>query len=56
VQILNRATELTGVKYSQSEKTDISLRVIADHARTSAMLIGDVLHPEMKDAATFYDE
>jgi alanyl-tRNA synthetase len=45
VQILNRATELTGVKYSQSEKTDISLRVIADHARTSAMLIGDGVTP-----------
>jgi alanyl-tRNA synthetase len=45
VQILNRATELTGVKYSHSEKTDISLRVIADHARTSAMLIGDGVTP-----------
>ena len=45
VQILNRATDLTGVKYSHSEKTDISLRVIADHARTSAMLIGDGVTP-----------
>ena len=45
VQILNRATELTGVKYGSSEKSDISLRVIADHARTSAMLIGDGVTP-----------
>ena len=45
IQILNRAVELTGVKYGASEKSDISLRVIADHARTSAMLIGDGVTP-----------
>jgi len=45
VQILNLATQLTGVKYGKAEKTDISLRVIADHARTSAMLIGDGVTP-----------
>ena len=43
--ILNRASELTGVKYGSSEKSDIALRVIADHARTSAMLIGDGVTP-----------
>ena len=45
IKILNRATELTGVKYGSSEKSDIALRVIADHARTSAMLIGDGVTP-----------
>ena len=45
IQILNLASELTGVKYGSSEKSDISLRVIADHARTSAMLIGDGVTP-----------
>ena len=45
IMILNRASELTGVKYGTSEKSDISLRVIADHARTSAMLIGDGVTP-----------
>jgi len=45
IQILNRASELTGVKYGASEKSDVSLRVIADHARTSAMLIGDGVTP-----------
>ena len=45
VQILNRATELTGVTYGKDEKSDIALRVIADHARTSAMLIGDGVTP-----------
>jgi len=45
IQILNCAVELTGVKYGASEKSDVSLRVIADHARTSAMLIGDGVTP-----------
>jgi alanyl-tRNA synthetase len=44
-QILNRASELTGVKYGKNEKSDVALRVVADHARTSAMLIGDGVTP-----------
>jgi alanyl-tRNA synthetase len=45
MQILNRASALAGVNYGKSQKTDISLRVVADHARTSAMLIGDGVTP-----------
>ena len=45
MQILNMASSLTGISYGKSEKSDISLRVIADHARTSAMLIGDGVTP-----------
>ena len=45
MQILKRAMDLTGVKYGANEKSDISLRVIADHTRTSAMLIGDGVTP-----------
>ena len=45
MQILSKASELSGVKYGKSEKSDISLRVIADHARTAAMLIGDGVTP-----------
>ena len=45
IMILNRASELTGVTYGTSEKSDVALRVIADHARTSAMLIGDGVTP-----------
>ena len=45
MQILTKASELTGVKYGSSEKSDVSLRIIADHARTSAMLIGDGVTP-----------
>ncbi len=43
--ILAIASQLTGVKYGANEKSDISLRVIADHAITSAMLIGDGVTP-----------
>ena len=43
--ILNRASELSGVKYGAGSKEDISLRVIADHARTATMLIGDGVIP-----------
>jgi len=45
MQILSKASQLTGVKYGASEKSDVSLRIIADHARTSAMLIGDGITP-----------
>ena len=45
MQILNMASSLTGISYGKSEKSDVSLRVIADHARTSAMLIGDGVTP-----------
>ncbi len=44
-QILDRATALTNVIYGMDLHKDILLRVIADHARTSAMLIGDGVTP-----------
>ena len=43
--ILNRASELSGIKYRAGEKDDVSLRVVADHARTATMLIGDGVIP-----------
>jgi len=45
MMILSRASELSGVKYGSSQNSDVALRVIADHARTSAMLIGDGVTP-----------
>ncbi len=45
MQILSKASQLSGVKYGKNEKSDVSLRVIADHARTAAMLIGDGVIP-----------
>jgi len=51
--ILDRAAELTGKRYgahsghaaSESHPDDVRLRVIADHVRTSLMLIGDGIVP-----------
>lgn len=43
--ILNRASDITGVKYGKENRSDVSLRVIADHARTATMLIGDGVTP-----------
>jgi alanyl-tRNA synthetase len=45
MQILTKASSLSGVKYGKAQGTDVSLRVVADHARTSAMLIGDGVTP-----------
>jgi len=45
MQILTRASSLAGVSYGKSQNTDVSLRVVADHARTAAMLIGDGVTP-----------
>jgi len=43
--VLNRASDLSGVKYGKSSSGDISLRVVADHANTATMLIGDGVTP-----------
>ncbi|NKI43994.1 alanine--tRNA ligase [Streptomyces physcomitrii] len=43
--VIDKATELTGVAYGAAPGSDVSLRVIADHMRTSAMLIGDGVTP-----------
>ena len=45
MQILTKASSLAGVTYVKSQNSDVSLRVVADHARTSAMLIGDGVTP-----------
>ena len=43
--ILDRASELSGQKYGSDPKSDIALRVVADHARTCAFLIADGVLP-----------
>ncbi len=44
--IIQSICELSGVAYRQGEATDMALRVIADHARATAFLIGDGILPE----------
>ncbi|MFF9851915.1 alanine--tRNA ligase [Streptomyces litmocidini] len=43
--VIDKATELTGVDYGKAHDSDVSLRVVADHMRTSVMLIGDGVTP-----------
>ena len=43
--ILNKVSEMSGVPYKKSEKTDISLRIITDHARCVTFLITDGVLP-----------
>ena len=43
--VIDKATELTGVRYGAAHASDVSLRVVADHMRTSVMLIGDGVTP-----------
>ncbi|MEU5834095.1 alanine--tRNA ligase [Streptomyces diacarni] len=43
--VIDKATALTGVSYGAAEQTDVSLRVVSDHIRTSVMLIGDGVTP-----------
>lgn len=43
--IMKKISELVGVKYGDSEKTDISLRVITDHIRSVSFMIGDGVTP-----------
>jgi len=48
--ILDKIAELTGVKYGTSEKTDIAMRVMADHIRTIAFSITDGQQPSNNKA------
>lgn len=43
--IMKHISQLTGVKYGESEKSDISLRVITDHIRSTTFMIGDGVMP-----------
>ena len=43
--IMKKISELVGVSYGAGEKTDISLRVITDHIRSTTFMIGDGVMP-----------
>ncbi len=43
--IMDKVSEMSGVPYKKSEKTDISLRIITDHARCVTFLITDGVIP-----------
>ncbi len=43
--IMKHVVDLSGVKYHDNEKNDISLRVITDHIRSTTFMIGDGVMP-----------
>ena len=48
--IMKTISDLSGVHYHEDEKTDISLRVITDHARSMTFMIGDGIKPSNSGA------
>ena len=47
--LLSEAERITGIKYGQDASTDISMRIFADHARSTALLISDGVFPSNED-------
>lgn len=43
--IMKHISEIAGVSYKQNEKTDVSLRVITDHIRSTTFMVGDGVLP-----------
>jgi alanyl-tRNA synthetase len=43
--VIDRAAELLGVAYGDNERTDVALRINADHSRATAFLIHDGVTP-----------
>jgi alanyl-tRNA synthetase len=43
--IIEEAASICGIGYGRDEKTDVALRVMADHARAMTMLVGDGVLP-----------
>ncbi len=45
MNITHKVSEITGAHYGESQKADVSLRVITDHIRSATFLIGDGVLP-----------
>ncbi len=44
--IMKHISKIAGIKYGENEKSDISLRVITDHIRSTTFMIGDGVVPQ----------
>ncbi len=49
VELLRVAQEVTGVSMGESDAKDVSLRILAEHARTMTFLISDGVFPSNED-------
>jgi len=45
MNVLRHVSRITGASYGQSEKTDVSIRIITDHIRSTTMMICDGILP-----------
>ncbi len=43
--VMKKISEVAGVEYKKDEKTDVSLRVITDHIRSTVMMVSDGVIP-----------
>ena len=48
-RLLARIGDLSGVPYGSADRTDVSQRILADHARSSTFLISDGVFPSNED-------
>ena len=48
-RLLARISEISGVSYGSTDRTDVSQRILADHARSSTFLISDGVFPSNED-------
>ena len=48
-RLIAKAGELTGVAYGADERTDVSLRILADHARAMTFLVNDGVIPSNEE-------
>ncbi len=47
--LLSEAERITGITYGEDPSTDVSMRIFADHARSTALLISDGVFPSNED-------
>ena len=47
--LIDAASSVTGKPYGVDNRTDVSLRILAEHARSSAMLVNDGVFPSNED-------
>ena len=49
-KVLDRAAELTEQKYGRDHRSDVALRVVADHVDSAVMLVADGVLPSNEGA------
>ncbi len=48
-KLIGEISQLAGISYGEDERSDVSMRIIADHARSSTFLISEGVFPSNED-------